>query len=344
MSSISGNDGTPSGFTPQVPFGVWGDSGSQGPFAGGNGVIGSSALSSGVAGFTLAGSDWAAGVFGAGPAVGVAGGVNGSNTAPEGLVGVYGTGSDGQSLGGIGVFGESDTESGVFGESISGSGVAGESTSGSGVSGLSATGAGVVGVSGQDVGLLGISNGTGITAAGGTYAGFFFGNVSVTGSISKGGGGFMIDHPIDPANRYLRHSFVESSEMKNFYDDIVVCNGDGEATVSLPEWFEALNDHVRYQLTAVGAPAPDLHISEELKNNQFKLAGGSAGLKVSWQVTGVRRDRWAMANPVVTEEDKTEEDYGRYLHPEAHGQPRENGIKAGLQGTIQRHLARIEHP
>jgi hypothetical protein len=132
-----------------------------------------------VAGFTLDDSSRAAGVFGAGPAVGVAGGVNGSNTAPGGRVGVYGTGSNGQSLGGVGVFGESDTNDGVLGES----------TSGAGVSGLSTTSAGVLGVSSQNVGLLGIGNGTGIIAAGGPDAGFFFGNVSVTGSISKGGSG-----------------------------------------------------------------------------------------------------------------------------------------------------------
>src|SRR6478672_3431959 len=101
MPPLTGNDGTPSGFSPSTPFGVWGDSGSSGPFGpGGNGVIGSSRLSSGIAGFTLADSNRAAGAFGAGPRVGVAGGVTGSNTAPTGKAGVYGTGSNGQNLGG----------------------------------------------------------------------------------------------------------------------------------------------------------------------------------------------------------------------------------------------------
>ena len=114
MPSLKGDDGTPSGFSPTVPFGVWGDSGSAAPFGpGGNGVIGSSALSSGIAGFTLADSNRAAGVYGAGPQVGIAGGVTGSNTAPEGRVGVYGTGSNQRNLGGIGVSGESDTAFGV---------------------------------------------------------------------------------------------------------------------------------------------------------------------------------------------------------------------------------------
>ncbi len=154
MPSVNGDDGTPSGFVPQVPFGVWGDSGSQGPSAGGNGIIGSARLSSGVAGFTLADSGRAAGVFGSGPVVGVAGGVNGSNTAPLGRAGVYGTASNGQGLGGVGVTGEGDV------------------------------GAGVLGVSPHGIGLLGISNnGTGIIAAGGTDAGVFNGNVRVTGSF-----------------------------------------------------------------------------------------------------------------------------------------------------------------
>jgi len=331
MPSVSGDDGTPSGFTPQKPFGVWGDSGSPGPFGGGgNGVLGTARFSSGVAGFTSADSDRAAGVFGAGPAVGVAGGVNGSNTAPSGLVGVYGTGSNGQSLGGIGVFGESDT----------GDGVLGQSTSSSGVGGFSTTGAGVLGVSSQNVGLLGISNGTGVVALGGAAAGTFFGNVSVTGSLSKGGGGFTIDHPADPANRYLRHSFVESAEMKNLYDGIAACDSNGETEIVLPDWFESLNADVRYQLTPVGAPAPGLHISEELSGNRFKVAGGTPGLKVSWQVSGVRRDAWATANPLRTEEDKTGADRGRYLHPEAHGQPAENSVMPDLRAAIQQHLSR----
>jgi len=161
MPSVSRDDGTPSGFVPQMPFGVRGF-GIAGAVLGGNGIIGSARLSSGIAGFTLADSSRAAGVVGAGPVVGVAGGVNGSNTAPRHPVGVYGTGSGGQNLDGFGVFGESDTEVGVFGES----------TSGSGVNGLSATGAGVVGVSGRDVGLFGISNGDGLIAWSGTDARF----------------------------------------------------------------------------------------------------------------------------------------------------------------------------
>jgi len=94
----------------------------------------------------------------------------------------------------------------------------------------------------------------------------------------------------------------------------------------LPEWFQELNQDFRYQLTAIGSPAPQLHIAEEVSENRFRIAGGEARIKVSWQVTGVRKDRWAQANPIEVEEEKTEEEQGRYLHPELYDEPEERGI------------------
>ena len=41
--------------------------------------------------------------------------------------------------------------------------------------------------------------------------------------------------------------------------------------------------------------------------------------KVSWQVTGIRRDAWAEAHRIPVEEDKPESERGHYLHPEAFG-------------------------
>jgi hypothetical protein len=133
---------------------------------------------------------------------------------------------------------------------------------------------------------------------------------------------------------------VQEFMLKNLYDGIAVCDSNGEAEIVLPDWFESLNSDVRYQLTPIGAPAPGLHISEELTGNRFKVAGGTEGLKVSWQVSGIRRDAWAMANPLRTEEDKTDADRGRYLHPEAHGQPAENSVMSDLRAAIRQHLPR----
>ena len=83
-------------------------------------------------------------------------------------------------------------------------------------------------------------------------AGEFIGDVSVSGTLTKGGGSFKIDHPLDPANKYLSHSFVESPDMMNIYNGNVTTDANGEATVALPAYFAALNRAFRYQLTVIG--------------------------------------------------------------------------------------------
>jgi hypothetical protein len=47
-------------------------------------------------------------------------------------------------------------------------------------------------------------------------------------------------------------------------------------------------------------------------------------MKVSWQVTGVRRDAWAEAHPLAAEESKSANERGYYLHPDLYRQPPEN--------------------
>ncbi len=95
--------------------------------------------------------------------------------------------------------------------------------------------------------------------------------------------------------KYLYPSFVESPDMKDIYDGVVVLDSRGEAVVKLPEWFEALNTDFRYQLTPIGAPGPYLHIAAKVANSLFKIAGGTGGMEVSWQVTGIRQDAYANA-------------------------------------------------
>jgi len=169
--------------------------------------------------------------------------------------------------------------------------------------------------------------GDGVLANGGSgYAGVFYGDVEVSGNLSKGGGSFKIDHPLDPANKYLYHSFVESPDMKNVYDGVVTLDADGEAVVDFPEWFGVLNRDFRYQLTCIGGFAP-VYVAEKINNNHFKIAGGRPGLEVSWQVTGIRQDAWANAHRIPVEEEKEARLKGYYIHPELYGAPPEKQIE-----------------
>ena len=131
------------------------------------------------------------------------------------------------------------------------------------------------------------------------------GNLTVNGSVNSNVKMFKIDDPLDPEHKYLYHASIESSEMKNMYDGVATLDANGEAVVELPAWFEALNRDFRYQLTAVGAPGPNLYIKEKVRNNRFRIGGGEPGAEVSWQVTGVRHDAWANAHPLQVEQEKS---------------------------------------
>jgi hypothetical protein len=159
-----------------------------------------------------------------------------------------------------------------------------------------------------------------------SYAGYFAGNVHITGTLSKSAGSFRIDHPQDPENKVLSHSFVESPEMKNIYDGIIVLDNSGAGQVILPSYFDALNTEFRYQLTSIGMPGPDLYIASEISGNTFRIAGGKPGQKVSWMVTGIRKDPYAQQHPIKVEEEKNSEEKGKYLNPEVYGKPASMGI------------------
>ena len=128
----------------------------------------------------------------------------------------------------------------------------------------------------------------------------FNGNVSVNGTLSKQAGSFRIDHPLDPNHKFLQHSFVESPDMMNVYNGVVKLDNRGRAEIQLPDYFQALNRDYRYQLTGIGQFAP-LYIATEIKNNRFTIAGGKPGMRVSWQVTGIRQDDYANQNRIQVE-------------------------------------------
>ncbi len=153
----------------------------------------------------------------------------------------------------------------------------------------------------------------------------------VNGALSKASGTFEIDHPLDPANKYLYHSFVESPDMMNIYNGNITTDATGTATVTMPDYFDALNKDFRYQLTVIGTFAQAI-VSKEMSGNTFEIKTSIPNVKVSWMVTGVRQDAWANAHRVVTEVEKAPADKGKYLHPELLGLSNDSKI-----GTPEHH-------
>lgn len=251
-----------------------------------------------------------------------------------GLEGVANSGANawgvaGFSTSGLGVYGYSGTNIGVQGQSnsstailgIGNRGVEGQSTNEIGVAGFSTNGPGVYGRSYN-------ANGFGVYGYNGVggWAGYFAGNVRITGSCcGASAGSYQIDHPLDPTNKYLNHASVESSEMKDIYDGVATLDANGQVVVQLPDWFEAINQDFRYQLTSIGGFAP-VYIAQEIKNNRFAIAGGDPGMKVSWQITGIRHDPYAAAHPIQVEQVKPATERGKYLHPKEYGKPETMGV------------------
>jgi trimeric autotransporter adhesin len=274
-------------------------------------------------------------------------GVTGQTDSVVGVGGFAGSGLGGQfsSNTGVGLVGQGATNIGIEGISGSNYAVVGISTTTAGGlfesngSTSTPTGFGPDGV----VGTTGANVGTGVVAINTNSSGLAllainqgnsstgpaleaFGASSFFGTLTKPSGSFKIDHPLDPANKYLYHSFVESPDMMNIYNGVVKLDAKGQAAVAMPDWFESLNQDFRYQLTAIGAPGPNLYIAAKVQKNTFKIAGGKPGMEVSWQVTGIRHDAYANAHRIQVEVEKEGVEKGLYLYPELFGETREKSI------------------
>ena len=247
------------------------------------------------------------------------------------------------------VTGRADTgHAGILG--IGEPGVRGRASdeSGTGVSGFSAFGAGVHGGSNEGAAVAGEASNVAVFArntdegheaylGSRCCAGDFYGDVWVHGALHVTQRKlFTIDHPLDPDNLYLSHASVESADMKTLYDGIAILGADGAASVELPRWFEALNTNVRYQLTCVGGYAP-VYVAEGVRGGRFIIAGGAAGLRVSWQVTGIRHDAWAERHPFAAEHEKAADERGTYVHPELHGAATSSHLGLRRHGDVRRY-------
>jgi len=257
-------------------------------------------------------------------------GVTGRSSSNVGVYGVNTSSGNYGYLGGPGI--------GVYGlaNSSGGDGVVGEANSGisaHGVTGKSSTNIGVLGLntSSNNLGYLGGPDAAVYGKQATNYAGFFDGYVYVIGSVyvagqfdATGSKHFLIDHPLDPEHKTLRHAAIESSEVLNQYSGNVVTDENGFAEIVLPDWFEALNKDFRYQLTVIGRFAQAV-VEEKIHNNRFTIRTNLGNVEVSWQVTAVRNDAYMRAHPMVVEEAKPPEEQGTYLSPKEWGQPEEKG-------------------
>ena len=242
-----------------------------------------------VGGYFSCASDWGYGILA----------VAGGNTATKGIW-VLSQGNAAVGVAAITNHPTGGTVAGLFENS---------STSGTAVHGIAKA------TSGTTYGVYGQSNSPN------GYGVFSRGRFAATGTKS-----FQIDHPLHPENAVLNHFSAEGPEPYNIYRGTVVLDARGEAWVLLPDYFEAINRDPSYHLTAIGAPMPNLHVAVEIQNNRFKIAGGAPGKKVSWEVKAIRNDRWVQEYGYHTEQPKTPEHRGKYLHPELYGQPKELGI------------------
>lgn len=179
-----------------------------------------------------------------------------------------------------------DFSAGVFGESINGAGTIA-------------------------YGVLGQNNPTNFG-----YAVFGNGDTGATGTKS-----FQIDDPRDPENSWIRHYCTESSEPLLVYSGTVALDSNGAAMVSLPDYWSSINANPRYQLTPIGASMPNLYVASEVANNKFKIAGGKAGMKVTWTVTGTRNDPWVRRSGIRDVITKPASARGKYYDPSLYGQP-----------------------
>jgi hypothetical protein len=140
---------------------------------------------------------------------------------------------------------------------------------------------------------------------------------------------FRIDHPLDPLNKELWHSCVESPDMLNIYSGTVTTDDRGYAQITLPAYFAALNIEPRYQLTVVEDEADDAGDSAAADwvlakvarpigrdgPDRFTIRTSVPGTTVSWLVTGVRNDPAARRSRIVPERDKPAHLRGTLLVP-----------------------------
>ncbi|MBK8466071.1 MAG: hypothetical protein IPL32_09580 [Chloracidobacterium sp.] len=111
------------------------------------------------------------------------------------------------------------------------------------------------------------------------------GDLVVAGTITE-------ERP-DGTRRVLRdrgseRGIADAADSINVYSGKIVTDADGLAVVTLPNEASVIGRDFRYQLTVMGVFAQAI-IAEEIEANKFKIRTDKPNVKVSWQVTGVKK-------------------------------------------------------
>jgi hypothetical protein len=267
-----------------------------------------------------------------------------SYASVDGSIGVYGRSSYNSNYGATyGVYGRSDGQEpspsgpyplgvyGLAGNASSSFGIGGYFQSNA-YQGCGAEGQGrLVGVRAVATATSGLNFGVAATtssAAG--VAGWFEGDVNVTGDIHKSNCYFLIDHPLDPENKLLRHTCVESPEGLLIYRGTATLGTDGESVVELPSYFGALTDERNASVHLTPHGKPFLTGFEWQPGHRAFTVYGSPERTVSWMVLAGRDDPVARQHMRPVEEEKGTNgslcDRGKLLYPTEYGYPKNKGM------------------
>ena len=171
---------------------------------------------------------------------------------------------------------------------------------------------------GGDMGVMGYADG-----------GSGYGIFSWSLSGAAGAKSFVIDHPLAPETKTLRHFSIESDEILNMYRGVVQLDANGQAEIELPAYFDAVNINPSYQLTGIGSSTQP-YVATEIANNKFTVAG-APNTKVSWTVYAERNDPTIQYfkeeyNLSENVQDKAPSGVGKYITPQAYGQDITKGL------------------
>lgn len=193
----------------------------------------------------------------------------------------------------------------------------GDSGNNSGVYGYAGSGDGLIGETGDPVA---------------DYAIIGFGDMAATGAKF-----FVIDHPIEPGNKILRHFSMESDEPLLVYRGMEKFDKNGEVVVQLQDYISAININYTYNLTPVGEYMP-VFISKEVDDKGlFIISGGKEGAFVSWTLYGQRHDAYFQKYPekLNPEVNKSAEQIGKFLDPRSHSKPLNKGYNAEKYKVVE---------